>query len=159
MDLLLEHLGRGFMVMLLIAMPIVLTAAFIGLIVGIIQAVTSVQEQTIAAAPKILCVFLIIIFLGTFFANRLVDYMLNSMDLAFNVVTKNQDYALPPDANLRTFSARKYYQQMKKGSFSTKPGNIPFPEQQQRPDIKQTNPDGAARPNMMETNKIMENSR
>ncbi len=159
MDLLLEHLGRGFMVMLLIAMPIVLTAAFIGLIVGIIQAVTSVQEQTIAAAPKILCVFLIIIFLGTFFANRLVDYMLNSVDLAFNVVTKNQDYALPPDANLRTFSARKYYQQMKKGNFSTKPGNIPFPEQQQRPDIKQTNPDGAARPNMMETNKIMENSR
>ena len=159
MELLLEHLGRGFMVMLLIAMPIVLTAAFIGLIVGIIQAVTSVQEQTIAAAPKIFCVFLIIIFLGSFFANRLVEYMLNSMDLAFNVVTKNQDYALPANANLKTFSARKYYQRMKKEGFSAKPGSIPFPEKKQRPNIQQTNPDGVSRPNMMETNKIMENNR
>ena len=45
--------------MLSISMPCVLTAAAIGLVVGIIQAVTQVQEQTIAAAPKIFAVFLV----------------------------------------------------------------------------------------------------
>lgn len=54
MEMLTEYLAKGFMVMLSISMPCVLTAAAIGLVVGIIQAVTQVQEQTIAAAPKIL---------------------------------------------------------------------------------------------------------
>ena len=60
MELMMEHLANGFLVMLLITMPLVLTAAAIGLVVGILQAVTSVQEQTIAAAPKIFLVFLVI---------------------------------------------------------------------------------------------------
>lgn len=57
MEMLTEYLAKGFMVMLSISMPCVLTAAAIGLVVGIIQAVTQVQEQTIAAAPKNLCGF------------------------------------------------------------------------------------------------------
>ena len=61
MEILTEFLAKGFMTMLTISMPCVLVAAGIGLIVGIIQAVTQVQEQTIAAAPKILGVFLVIL--------------------------------------------------------------------------------------------------
>ena len=57
MEVLVEYLAKGFMTMLAISMPCVLTAAAIGLVVGIIQAVTQVQEQTIAAAPKIIAVF------------------------------------------------------------------------------------------------------
>ena len=57
MELLMEYMARGFLVMLTISMPCVLVAAGIGLVVGILQAVTQVQEQTIAAAPKILGVF------------------------------------------------------------------------------------------------------
>ena len=53
MELLMEHLAKGFMTMLIISMPCVLIAAAVGLVVGILQAVTQVQEQTIAAAPKI----------------------------------------------------------------------------------------------------------
>ena len=71
MDLLLEQLGKGFITMLLIAMPAVLTAAAIGLVVGILQAVTQVQEQTIAAAPKILGVFLVIMLMGPFYTDYL----------------------------------------------------------------------------------------
>ncbi|MCK7485724.1 MAG: flagellar biosynthetic protein FliQ [Bacillus subtilis] len=67
MELLMEHLGKGFVNMLLISMPVVLTAASIGLVVGVLQAVTQVQEQTIAAAPKILGVFLAIMILSGFF--------------------------------------------------------------------------------------------
>ena len=68
-----EYMAKGFMTMLSISMPCVLTAAAIGLVVGIIQAVTQVQEQTIAAAPKIFAVFfekaLVPHFEGAFFVN------------------------------------------------------------------------------------------
>ena len=56
MEMLTEYLAKGFMVMLSISMPCVLVAAAIGLVVGIIQAVTQLQEQTSAAAPKIFAV-------------------------------------------------------------------------------------------------------
>jgi type III secretory pathway component EscS len=59
-EMLLEHLGKGFITMLAISMPCVLTAAAIGLVVGIVQAVTQVQEQTIAAAPKIFALFVLL---------------------------------------------------------------------------------------------------
>ena len=62
MEILVEFLAKGFMVMLAISLPCVLMAALVGLVVGILQAVTQVQEQTIAAAPKIVLVFLTIKF-------------------------------------------------------------------------------------------------
>ena len=97
MEILTEYLAKGFMVMLSISMPCVLTAAAIGLVVGILQAVTQVQEQTIAAAPKILGVFLIIIIGGFGFVSILTNLFYEGMALAFNGVTKNDTYVLPAE--------------------------------------------------------------
>ena len=76
MDYLMEYMGNGMVKMLMISMPCVLTAASIGLVVGIIQAVTQVQEQTIAAAPKIVGVFLVIILLGVGYVRMLTEFIL-----------------------------------------------------------------------------------
>jgi len=92
-----EYMARGFVVMLVISMPCVLVAAGVGLVVGILQAVTQVQEQTIAAAPKILAVFLVIIIGGFGFTSMLTNLFTEGMSMAFNVVTKNDDYVLPAD--------------------------------------------------------------
>ncbi|MFA6989033.1 MAG: flagellar biosynthetic protein FliQ [Candidatus Gastranaerophilaceae bacterium] len=100
MEILLEHIGKGFMYMLLISMPCVLVAAGIGLVVGILQAVTQVQEQTIAAAPKILAVFLVIMIFGGFFTKTLTNYFLESANIAFNVITHEDDFVLPASASL-----------------------------------------------------------
>ena len=97
MELLTEYLAKGFMTMLSISMPCVLTAAAIGLIVGIIQAVTQVQEQTIAAAPKIFMVFLVIIIGGMGFIKLLTNLFLEGTSLAFNTLTKNDSFVLPAD--------------------------------------------------------------
>ena len=78
-------------------MPCVLVAAGIGLVVGIIQAVTQVQEQTIAAAPKILGVFLVIVIGGFGFIRILNNLFIEGMGLAFNVVPKNDTYVLAAD--------------------------------------------------------------
>ena len=92
-----EYLARGFMVMLMVALPCVLVAAGIGLVVGILQAVTQVQEQTIAAAPKILFVFLTIVILGAWYVKILSDFLIEGTSIAFNVVPKTDTYVLPPD--------------------------------------------------------------
>lgn len=97
MELLMEYMGKGFGVMLMIAMPCVLVAASVGLVVGILQAVTQVQEQTIAAAPKILAVFLVIVIGGYGFVRLLTNFTTEGFSIAFNVIPKNDAYVLPPD--------------------------------------------------------------
>ena len=90
MEVLVEFLTKGFMVMLAISLPCVLVAATVGLVVGILQAVTQVQEQTIAAAPKIVLVFLTIVILGGYFMKILSNFLFEGTNIAFNVVTKNE---------------------------------------------------------------------
>ncbi len=97
MEVLVEYLGKGFMVMLMISMPCVLMAALVGLVVGILQAVTQVQEQTIAAAPKIVLVFLTIVVLGGYFIKVLTNYIFEGSHIAFDVVPKNDSFVLPND--------------------------------------------------------------
>lgn len=97
MDILIEFFGKGLMTMLMIAMPCVLTAAAVGLVVGILQAVTQVQEQTIAAAPKIFAVFLVIILLGTGYLKLLTNLFQEGTSIAFEVIPKNDEFVLPPD--------------------------------------------------------------
>ena len=96
-EILAEYLAKGFLTMLTISMPCVLCAAGIGLVVGILQAVTQVQEQTIAAAPKILGVFLVIVIGGFGFIRILNNLFIEGMGLAFNVVPKNDTYVLAAD--------------------------------------------------------------
>lgn len=96
MELLADHLGKGLILTLMISLPCVLTAAGVGLIIGILQAVTQVQEQTIAAAPKIILVFSIIIFGGGLMMNMLENYVRESTQLAFEQVPKDGTMLMPP---------------------------------------------------------------
>ncbi len=107
MEVLVEFLAKGFMVMLSISMPCVLVAAAVGLVVGILQAVTSVQEQTIAAAPKICLVFLTIVVLGGHFIKILTNYIYEGVNIAFQIVPKNDSFVLPDNyyKYTRPFSA------------------------------------------------------
>lgn len=50
--------------------PVLLVALFIGLIVGIFQALTQIQEMTLAFVPKIIAVFATIIILFPFMLNQ-----------------------------------------------------------------------------------------
>lgn len=97
MEILIEFFAKGLMTMLMIAMPCVLTAASVGLVVGILQAVTQVQEQTIAAAPKIFTVFLVIILLGTGYLKLLSNLFYEGSSIAFEVIPKSEEFVLPPN--------------------------------------------------------------
>ena len=160
MELLTEYLAKGFMTMLSISMPCVLTAAAIGLVVGIIQAVTQVQEQTIAAAPKIFAVFLVIIIGGLGFIKLLSNLFLEGTALAFNTVTKNQDYVLPADYHKYT---KPFDDEMKAGSMNMpgakeimkNPGKVPYIDKQQKLKYDASRKSPMPKPNLVETNKIL----
>ena len=51
--------------------PVLLVALFIGLIIGIFQALTQIQEMTLAFVPKILGVFFTLILLFPFILNQM----------------------------------------------------------------------------------------
>jgi flagellar biosynthesis protein FliQ len=96
MDYLIEHVRQGIMLGLLLSMPSILTAAAVGLIIGILQAVTQVQEQTISAVPKMIIVFLIIIITGSTMLEMAGGYIRDSVNLAFQHIPSTGDYLMPP---------------------------------------------------------------
>lgn len=160
MEMLTEFLAKGFMTMLAISMPCVLTAASIGLVVGILQAVTQVQEQTIAAAPKIFAVFLVIIIGGLGFIKLLTNLFQEGAALAFNGVSKTDSYVLPADY----YKYTKPFELEMMDSFNNvpnvkeimkNPGKVPYIDKQQK--IKYDPAPKAAMPkaNFVETNKIL----
>lgn len=58
----------------ILILPPLLTALIVGLVIGLIQAITSIQEQTLTFVPKILAVVVSLIFAGHFMLQLLVDY-------------------------------------------------------------------------------------
>lgn len=161
MEVLMEYLARGFMVMLAISMPCVLVAAGIGLVVGILQAVTQVQEQTIAAAPKILGVFLVIVIGGFGFVKLLTNLFVDGMALAFNGVTKNDNYVLSADyykytspfqkeMNVDSFKNQPSFNDMMKN-----PGKVPYIDNSERMKYTPSPRTPMPKPDFVETNKIL----
>lgn len=57
--------------LLKVVTPLLLVALFIGLVVGIFQALTQIQEMTLAFVPKILGVFFTLILLFPFMLNQM----------------------------------------------------------------------------------------
>ena len=161
MELLFEFLGKGFMTMLSISMPCVLTAAAIGLVIGILQAVTQVQEQTIVAAPKIFSVFLVIMLFGIGFSKLLVNLLLEGNQLAFNVIPKSDNYVISSDYYRYT---RPFAEEMKVDGFENQPdvneimknpGKAPFIDKNERAKYFPADKYPRPKPNFIETNKII----
>lgn len=62
---------------LLIIGPVLGIALLVGLTVSIFQATTQIQEQTLAFIPKIVAVFICLIFFGPWMLNQLVQFTLD----------------------------------------------------------------------------------
>lgn len=58
-----------------VSLPVLLVSLVVGLIISIFQTVTSIQEQTLTFVPKIICVFLALILLGSWMMTEMVDFM------------------------------------------------------------------------------------
>lgn len=69
------EIGRdAVFVLLKIGAPIMLIALLVGLTISLAQALTQIQEMTLAFVPKILVIFVTIIFLSPFMLNTLIVF-------------------------------------------------------------------------------------
>ena len=74
------QIGREFFAMaLLLTAPVVVVSLVVGLLISIGQTVTSVQEQTLSFAPRIVCVVFILIFLSNWYLVTLQNYTLGML--------------------------------------------------------------------------------
>ena len=68
---------KAMMLSVEIAGPMLLVGLVVGLVVSIFQAVTSIQEQTLTFIPKIIALGVIIVVLGPWMLDQLVNYAQN----------------------------------------------------------------------------------
>ncbi len=59
---------------LLIATPLLGVGLVVGLLVSIFQATTQIQEQTLAFIPKIIAIFIALVFFGPWMLTKLLDF-------------------------------------------------------------------------------------
>lgn len=59
---------------MIISAPMLLIALGVGLLVSVFQAMTQIQEQTLAFIPKILAVFISIVLFGPWMLTMLLDF-------------------------------------------------------------------------------------
>ena len=67
-------LRGGIQQVLMIAAPLLLSALTVGLIVAILQATTSIQEQTLTFVPKVFTILLMLALLGGWMFTSLGEY-------------------------------------------------------------------------------------
>jgi len=95
MDWMPQTIREGLFTILFISGPLVILAAVLGLVIGVIQAATQVQEQTLASAVKIIGLFLALIVFGFYMFQYLTKYTSDSLQRAFKLVPSLGSYVKP----------------------------------------------------------------
>lgn len=73
-DLIVRIVRDSLLQILLLSAPMLGLSMFVGLLISIFQATTSIQEQTLTFVPKIVSIFLALIVFGNWMLSSLVDF-------------------------------------------------------------------------------------
>jgi flagellar biosynthetic protein FliQ len=71
---------------LIIVMPILLVAMSVGIVVSLLQALTSIQEQTLAFVPKLVAVITVAMFLAYWFVEVMTTFTIEIFNRLPSVV-------------------------------------------------------------------------
>jgi flagellar biosynthetic protein FliQ len=84
-SLAIEISRQGFIIALIVTLPILAMALFVGLAVSVMQAMTQVQEMTLTYVPKMLGAAVIVLTMGSWMLTTLVRFMLFCFEAAAKV--------------------------------------------------------------------------
>ncbi len=73
-DTVTEIIRGALYTIIITAAPMLLISLIVGLTISIFQTVTSIQEQTLTFVPKLIGIFLTIMFLGGWMMNNMVEF-------------------------------------------------------------------------------------
>ena len=65
---------QGMRITLMMAGPLLLTALLVGLLISLFQAATQINEMTLSFIPKILAVFTVMVLVGPWMIQLIVDF-------------------------------------------------------------------------------------
>jgi flagellar biosynthetic protein FliQ len=72
--LVLRAVREGLLLVLLVSAPPLLASLAVGLIVGVLQAATQIQDQTLVFVPKLVVVVLVLVALGPLLGAQLLRF-------------------------------------------------------------------------------------
>lgn len=70
-----EIVQRALLLMVQLSGPVMLVGLFVGVLIALLQALTQIQEMTLAFVPKIFAIFFAIFLFFPFFIATLGDFM------------------------------------------------------------------------------------
>lgn len=73
-DLVLRAVREGLLLAVLVSAPPLLASLLVGMVVGVVQAATQIQDQTLAFLPKLVVVALTLLALGPVLGTQLVRF-------------------------------------------------------------------------------------
>ncbi|MBF0233332.1 MAG: flagellar biosynthesis protein FliQ [Desulfamplus sp.] len=73
-EFVIEFAKEAIIMTLMISMPMLMLGLIVGLVVSIFQAVTSIQEMTLSFVPKIIAVFMGLLFFAPWMLEILTSY-------------------------------------------------------------------------------------
>lgn len=79
--LIIDIMNQSLYEVLILSLPLLGTAMVVGLVISIFQATTSIQEQTLTFVPKMIILMVLMIVMGPFFINSIVDFTRRLFDL------------------------------------------------------------------------------
>jgi type III secretory pathway component EscS len=79
------------MTVLIVAGPVIIGAAAVGLIIGILQAATQIQDQTIPSTVKLIGVMVLLIVIGFWMFSYLTRFTEKTIGKAFSMVMQNRN--------------------------------------------------------------------
>lgn len=59
------------------AVPVLLVSMIVGLVISLLQTLTSIQEQTLTFVPKLIAILLTLMLLGAWMLNQITGFMGN----------------------------------------------------------------------------------
>lgn len=81
----LEITREAIMMIIVISTPIMIIGLVLGLIIALFQALTQIQEMTLAFVPKIIGIFLALYLLMPFMVNQLAEFTTDLADLIITI--------------------------------------------------------------------------
>ncbi len=73
----LDIMQNAIYTLITVASPILIIALTVGIVVSVFQAVTSIQEPTLAFVPKILSVFISLLLFGPYILTTLQEFIIS----------------------------------------------------------------------------------
>lgn len=73
-DMFMEALRKMLYLSTVLSLPALGTALVVGLVIGLLQAITSIQEQTLSFVPKLIAIVVTFVVVGPWMMRLLVQY-------------------------------------------------------------------------------------